>query len=252
MVEPIDPVLARQLDAFAAPALPDGFADRLVAAALAEPVSTGSELQRLRPPAKRRWLRGGATGLGVIMVGMISISAAAMGYFGEPIRHAVERVPVVGKVIERVLPRSLHRAKPGVPARVAKPVVRPVQAPESVAPVLEEAPPARLTRIERRQRMRAILADPEARRAWIEAHPKAAQRIAQRHAEFQRRRAESGLAPQAGMPLRGPMRPLLRRERLGPVERRERIEQLRERRQQRLERRGMLRRPGSRPFWGEP
>ena len=37
MAEPIDPVLARKLDAFTVPTLPEGFADRLLAAALAEP-----------------------------------------------------------------------------------------------------------------------------------------------------------------------------------------------------------------------
>ena len=66
MVEPIDPVLAGKLDAYTAPALPEGFADRLVAAALADPESTGSDLPKLRRVPARRWLRGGVAGLGVI------------------------------------------------------------------------------------------------------------------------------------------------------------------------------------------
>jgi hypothetical protein len=183
---------------------------------------------------------------------MISISAAAMGYFGEPIRQAVERAPVVGKVIERVLPGALHRAKPIAPAKVVKPLLPKVQPPAAAVPALEEALPARLTPIERRQRMRAILADPEARQAWIEAHPRAAQRIARRRAEFQRRRAEAGIIPRAGMPPQGSMRPLLRREGLTPMERRERIEQIREHRQLMRERRGLLRERGYRPFPGQP
>lgn len=248
MAEPIDPVLARKLDAFTVPTLPEGFADRLLAAALAEPTPTASELPKLRRPSAQRWLRGGVAGLGVIAVGMISISAAAMGYFGEPIRHAVERAPVVGRVIERVLPKALHRAKPVAPAKLAKPAPPPVQIPAIAAPVIEEALVGRLTPIERRQRMRAILADPEARRAWIETHPKAAQRIARRRAEFQRRRAEAGYAPQAGMPLQGSMRPLLRRDGLTPIERRERIERVRERRQLMREWRRMQRGQGNRPF----
>ncbi len=254
MAEPIDPMLAGKLDAYTVPALPPGFADKLVAAALAEPAPSGSDLPKLRCPAARRWLRGGVAGLGVIAVGMISISAAAMGYFGEPIRNAVERTPVVGKVIERVLPKSLHRPKHVASAKVVKPVTPPAAAPALVSPVADEAPPARLTPIERRKRMRAILADPEARKAWAEAHPRAAQRLRRRRAEMQRRRAEAGLAPRAGMPLQGPVRPLLRREDLTPMERRERIEQMRERRQQRLERRGMLRedRQFRRPFRNEP
>ena len=128
----------------------------------------------------------------------------------------------------------------------------PVMAPAIAAPVMEEAPLAPMTRFERRQRVRAILADPETRRAWIEMHPMAAQRIARRRAEMRRRRAEAGFGPQAGMPLQGPMRPMLRHDGLGPVERRERIEQIRERRQLMRERRGMLRGRGYRPFRGEP
>ena len=258
MAEPIDSVLAGKLGAYTVPALPPGFADRLVAAALADPVSTGSALPRLRRPSARRWLRGGVAGLGVIAVGMISISAAAMGYFGEPIRLAVVQTPVVGKVIERVLPKSLRREKHEAPAKlsqaVARPVALPVQSPVATTLVPDDVPPAQLTPIERRQRFHAILADPAARQAWIEAHPKAAQRIARRRAEVQRRRADAGLAPQARLPLQGPVRPLLRREGLPMMERRERIEQLRERRQLMLERRGMLRsdRPFRRPFRGGP
>jgi len=252
MVEPIDPVLAGKLDAYTAPALPEGFADRLVAAALADPESTGSDLPKLRRVPARRWLRGGVAGLGVIAVGMISISAAAMGYFGEPIRLAVERTPVVGKVIERVLPRSLHHAKHVAPAKVVKPALPPAPAPALAVPVADEIPPARLTPVERRQRIRAILADPETRQAWIEAHPRAAQRIARRRAEMQRRRAEAGLSPRAGMSPHGAMRPLLRREDMTPMERRERIEQLRQRRQLMRERRGMLRERDAGPFRLEP
>lgn len=252
MVEPIDPVLAGKLEAFTVPALPEGFAERLVAAALEDAALAGNELPRSRRAPARRWLRGGVTGLGVIAVGMISISAAAMGYFGEPIRHAVVKAPLVGKVIERVLPKSLHRAKAVAPARIVKPVAPAVHSSEIATSVPDEMPPARLTPFERRQRLRAIFADPEARQAWIEAHPRAARRIARRRAGFQRRRAEAGLAPQAGMPLHGPMRPLLRREGLTPMERRERIEQLRERRQLMRERRRMLRERGYRPFRVEP
>ena len=252
MAEPIESALARKLDGYTVTALPPGFAERLVAAALADAAPSRSELPTLRRSPARRWLRGGVAGLGFIAVGMISISAAAMGYFGEPIRHAVERAPVVGKVIERVLPRSLHRVAHVAPAKLIKPVAKPVQAPEPVAPVLEEAQPARLSPIERRLRLRAILADPEARRAWVMSHPKAAQRIAWRRAEFQRRRAEAGLGGQVRMPLRGPMRPLLRREALSPMERGERIEQFRERRRLMRERRGMLRERGFRPFRAGP
>ena len=54
MAEPIDPMLAGKLDAYTVPALPPGFADKLVAAALAEPAPSGSDLPKLRCPAARR------------------------------------------------------------------------------------------------------------------------------------------------------------------------------------------------------
>lgn len=265
MAEPIDPALARRLDAYTVPPLPSGFADRLVAVALEgsspEVSSAQTALPTLRRPAPRRWLRGGAMGLGAIALGMISISAAAMGYFGEPIRHAVQQTPVVGKVIERVLPRSLRLgslqpASHEAPARVAKPAVPQVPATEIAVPVLEDAPASRLTPIERRQRLRSILADPVARQAWVEAHPRAAERIALRRAEFRSRRAEAGLGLRhgrsAGMPADGHVRPMLRREQPGPTARRERIEQMRERRRQMREQRGMLRRQGYLPPPPEP
>ena len=123
MAEPIDPAAGARLDAFAVPPLPPGFADRLVAAALADSASaaapSGAALPPLRRPVARRWLRGGVTGLGAIAVGMISISAAAMGYFGEPIRDAVQQAPVIGKVIERVLPKAARPARKLRPRRQA-------------------------------------------------------------------------------------------------------------------------------------
>ncbi len=241
--EPLDPALARKLDAFTVPALPPGFADRLVAAALAVPDAPLAGLPPLRRSPARRWLRGGAAGLGAIAVGMISISAAAMGYFGEPIRNAVSQAPVIGSVIERVIPKAARQPKKSAPVRLAKPAAPRIEVPAAV-PVPVAGPPARLTPIERRQRVREILADPEKRRAWIAAHPVAAERIARR-AELRRRRLEAGLVPparaEASEPLQGPVRPLLRP---GRAERLERLERLRERRRLRLERRGLLREGG--------
>jgi type IV secretory pathway VirB10-like protein len=237
MADPIDPLLARRLDAYTVPALPAGFADRLVTAALAEP----PQLPSLRRPLARRWLRGGVTGLGAIAVGMISISAAAMGYFGEPIRNAVQTAPVIGTVIERVLPRKVHAAKKLAPARPVAPSAPATNAaPVPEAPLVEAQPAARLTPQERRERRRAIMADPEARRAWIEAHPEAAQRIAQRReemarrrTEMRRRRAEAGFAPVMGPEDRARLTPEQRFEL-----RHERMDRLRERRLRLREMRG--------------
>lgn len=234
--EQVDPALAMKLDAFTVPGLPPGFADRLVAVAL-EDGSAAPALPPLRRPRARRWLRGGVTGLGAFAVGMISISAAAMGYLGEPIRHAVSEAPVIGSVIERVIPKAARQPKKAAAPHLAKPAPPKVEA--ALNPVIvEEAQPARrLTPIERRERIREIMADPEKRRAWIEAHPVAARRI-ERQAEIRRRRIEAGL-PVRPVPGAQMGRPLPVEAMPGPV-RRERFERMRERRRERLERRGLI------------
>ena len=255
MAEPIDPALARKLDAFTVPALPGTFAERALAAALALPEGeahrSAPPLPRQRRTAPRRWLRGAVTGLGAVAVGMISISAAAMGYFGEPIRHAVEQAPVVGpvvgRVIERVLPRHARAAKQVAPADVVKPVA-PKAAPSAItAPAPMAEPAAPLTRSERRQRLRATLADPEARKAWVEAHPVAARRIERRlqhrslRREMQRRRIEAGVASGTAPLIEQPAQQRWR------IERRERLQQWRERRQRMLEERNLQRDPSDPP-----
>ncbi len=228
--EPVDPMLAVKLDMFTVPGLPPGFAERLVAAAQME-TSAAPPLPPLRRPLARRWLSGGITGLGALAVGMISISAAAMGYLGEPIRHAVREAPVIGKVIERVIPRAARAPKRAAAAKLAKPAAPKIEAAPSAAPIEAALPERWFSPMERRERARAIMADPEQRGAWIEAHPRAARRIIHRE-QMRRQRIEAGIAPgpEARMPLRampGPMR-------------RERLERLRERRRERLEMRGMM------------
>lgn len=235
----VDPALAARLDAFTVPDLPPGFADRLVAAAEAEVPGT-PVLPTLRRSRPRRWLRGGVAGLGALALGMASISAAAMGYLGEPIRHAVREAPVIGKVIERVYPKAARAPKPAAGAKLARPPAPKIETAPSAAPLAEALPARRLTPMERRERAREIMADPEKRRAWIEAHPRAAQRM-QRRAQVRQRRIEAGIVPpgpppgpEARMPLQGPIRAMP-----APM-RRERLERLRDRRLQRLEQRGML------------
>lgn len=247
--EPIDPKLAKKLAALTVPALPAGFAERALAAALALPEDgprlDAPPLPRQRPAqgrtGPRRWWRTGAVGLGAIAAGMISISAAAMGYFGEPVRLAIHHAPVIGKVIERVIPDRPRRKAKLVPARkdAEKPApvpaasTLPAQAAQPAEPL---APPWRS-----RTEMRRILADPEERRAWIEAHPEAARRIAERraarierrravHAELRRRRAEAGIGPELSSGEIAPQRPWR-------LERRERLRQWRENRRRMIEQR---------------
>lgn len=260
MAEPIDPALARTLDAFTVPPLPEGFAARAAAAALALPQDEAASpaLPRPRRPLPRRWIRSGIGGLGVIAAGMLSISAAAMGYFGEPVREAVGKAPVIGKVIERVIPERLrHRERHvEVAARVKQPAVQP-----TVAPVPEdvlsargpgpfggpgrfatpeerrawiEAHPQEAARIAERRRQWAEAHPVRAarmaeRRAWLEEHPDAAARLAERRAhrmEMQRRRMEAGMAGPAGPEQATPMGPGPRQ--IWRQERRERIRQWRE------------------------
>jgi hypothetical protein len=239
MADAIDPALARKLDAFTVPALPADFADRLVSAALAAPagsdIPSGPPLPGLRRRPPRRWLRGGLTGLSAIAVGMISISAAAMGLLGEPIRHAVSSAPVIGTVVARVIPKA-RLPKKSVQAHVAPPAQSKPEM-QALAQPAEEAQPAewpkqRLSPLERHARLREIMADPAKRSAWVEAHPIAAKRMLRR-AELRRQRIEAdGMAPSRLEPEMGPRVPL---RALSPAERRARLERFRELRRQRLD-----------------
>ncbi len=183
MAEPIDPALARKLYAFTVPPLTPGFAERLAQKAASLPQEAGSvPLPRSRRSTPRRRWRVATTGLGAIALGMMSISAAAMGYFGEPLREAVQRAPVVGPAIvtaiERVAPKRLAaRLAPAPRAELAAKTPAADEASGVQAGV--GALPTRLTDQSERHR---ILADPEERRAWLEAHPKVARRIEARQA----------------------------------------------------------------------
>ena len=108
----IDCELSWQLDALVPPALPADFAARLAAAALETaqvPAFT------LLPTARwGRWrtisrhTRLGITVGGLALIGLGSVSAAAAGYLGEPVNRALHRLPVVGKLIEKVIPEKRH------------------------------------------------------------------------------------------------------------------------------------------------
>lgn len=109
---PIERDLAARLDLLVPPALPADFAARLAAAAQATP-----QVPPLAPlPAVRgRWraigqrARLGIAAGSLALVGLGSVSAAAAGFLGEPVNHAVHRLPVVGKLIEKVIPEKRHR-----------------------------------------------------------------------------------------------------------------------------------------------
>jgi len=181
--EPIDPALARKLDAFTVPSLPAGFAERLAqkAAAMPDEAFAAKPLPRTRRSTPRRRWRVATTGLGAIAFGLMSISAAAAGWFGEPLREAIGKAPVVGpaivRTVERVAPARLVLKRPQAiePALAANPDIA---APSPSRSTAVEDPPLWPDRAERQR----LLADPEARRAWMEAHPRAAVRIRERQA----------------------------------------------------------------------
>ncbi|MDE2403492.1 MAG: hypothetical protein KGM17_02095 [Sphingomonadales bacterium] len=210
MPDPLDPRLARALDAFTVPELPTDFTDRVAARAAA--LAAEPPLPRRRVSAPRRWWRAGATGLATIAVGVVSISAAAMGYLGEPLSHVLHRTPVLGAALEHVLPerRPVHRLV------VHRPVVlRPAPPAPALLPGSDQQPLADHPFARRAfARLRAL--PPEQRREWLDAHPRLAERLRERRAERHAARAGIVLPEEPGIV----SRPLLR-ERL--IERRERL-----------------------------
>jgi hypothetical protein len=194
-------------------------------------------LPRLRKQPERRWWRVGVSALGAIVAATISISAAASGYLGEPIRKAVESAPVIGPVVERVVARRTLAHAPRLVARAkaAHPVVASTLPATLVAPL---DPVER--RAERRRAMRERLAtDPRAQQ-WLAEHPRAAARIA-RNAIL---REQGAADPDTGTGWR-PVRERLGLSprpqpgdpgfRAGPrAERLERLRMMRERRQRRI------------------
>lgn len=206
--DPINPTLARKLDAFTVPSLPGDFADALLARAMVlPPASSPDPLPKLRRTARARWLRGGMAGFGLVAAGMMSVAAAASGWFGEPIRAAVEKAPLIGAVIEQVAPRP--RPSEATLARRAAPITNAAQevASPSPTPAVGDMPDRLERRAALRRRIEEKLADNPEARAWLNAHPRAAGRIIRRavrrdpelremvRQERERRRAERGLVP---------------------------------------------------------
>ena len=110
---PIDREVAARLDALVPPALPGAFAARLMAAAQATPqvapqVAPQAPLPTPRWRALGRRARFGVAAGSLALIGLGSVSAAAAGFLGEPVNHAVHKLPVVGKLIEKVIPEKRH------------------------------------------------------------------------------------------------------------------------------------------------
>jgi hypothetical protein len=136
----IDRDLALQLDALQPPALSRDFAAQL--ATLAQATPQAPAFAPWRPARWRAVGRRARFGIAIgslALVGLGSVSAAAAGYLGEPVNRAVHRLPVVGKLIEKVIPekRRLHHAE-----AEPKAGLRHRHAPESPHIALPEPRPA--------------------------------------------------------------------------------------------------------------
>lgn len=164
MVE--DPALSRALDRFTVPDLPEGFATRVAAKALATPA-----LPALPPAMPRRfnptpWRRRGIIIAGLAGFSVMSAAAAASGILGDFAQTTVRTAPVIGPIIARVAPDPPKKVAAAKPApRAVLPVTPPpvAAAPETVsAPDPEFRRDLRreviaeriVERIERRQAMR--------------------------------------------------------------------------------------------------
>lgn len=131
------PAMRLALDAYRVPPLPEGFAERVVARALAE--------SRQRAPSAARtarWRRPRRIFAGVLLAGLLSATAAAAGWLGKPVY-----VPVISELIERVKPAENHLAKSRALSRpAAAPAVpaspEPIEAPVDLAPAPVPARPS--------------------------------------------------------------------------------------------------------------
>ncbi len=185
MTDPIrkeaDPGLDAMLDRFSVPAHAPDLASRIAAAAL-----TRTDVAVTPMPAHPRdrrgpWARSRRAVIGVAAFGLMSATAAAAGLFGEmPVR-----IPVITAFVERVAKVAKPSPKPSAPSKQAKKTT-PAPAPEpqvSLAPIPGPED---------------LVLTPEQRRAARAA--KLAERLEQRIAENDARRAARGLPPKSGEP----------------------------------------------------
>jgi hypothetical protein len=172
---PLTPSERRILDAFAAPALPAGFAERILAETAIQDAPLPSPVPRRA--RGRGWRRMGLVASGVAGFGLMSAAAAASGLFGEAARETVRSAPVIGPIIvsvapEKPKPAEKQRAAPKAAASASKPVTPP---PVTIAPL--DAPPA------------SAVTPNELRQQLI------AERMAERIEQRRKWRQENGLPP---------------------------------------------------------
>jgi len=194
------------LDRNAVPALSAGFADRVVAAAIASGAAMPPLANRGAPRRDRRglWRRAGQAAIGVAAFGMMSAAAVASGLLGAvgievPVLTAMLAPQKAKPVPEKKTPvRLAAKAKP-----VAAPATAEALPPASLAadperPPWQQAMMARRAANEARRNAfvdahpglrEAIAAGPEARKAYMAQHPEVRDEVRARRIEAQTRRA---------------------------------------------------------------
>ncbi len=157
--------LARVLDGYAAPELPAGFADRVLAAAEARGPQTAAPLPQLRRPAAsaaRGWRMGRRIALGVASFSVLATAAAATGLLQQlaiPVPSARTMwASIAGPAAAETTPRaaaaaSLPDATPTAPASPVA-IEGPIDTPEELGEAFRRAEQVRTGRREER---RAIL-----------------------------------------------------------------------------------------------
>jgi hypothetical protein len=195
------------LDRFETPAISPGFADRVVAAALASGAALPPPGQRSPPRRDRRglWRRAGQAAIGVAVFGTMSAAAVASGLLGAvgidvPVLTAMLAPAPVKKPTAVKVPqvKLAQRAEPEPVAEPPPPVEQTVPKPPTAKELIEARRAVRraLFLAEREAFLKqypglreAIAAGPEARQAYMAQHPEARTAVRARIAEIQARRA---------------------------------------------------------------
>jgi hypothetical protein len=130
------PGVAAALDRLTVPALPDGFADRLIGRIAADDLPAEMALPlpakpRLSVMRRSGWRRTGGIFASVAAVGLATATAAASGAFGEPVY-----VPVVSDALARVDLVELPK-KPKPVAKTAPKAAPTVESPKKPEPVVD-------------------------------------------------------------------------------------------------------------------
>lgn len=196
------------LDRFETPVLSAGFADRVVAAALASGASLPPVAFARRRDRRGLWRRAGQAAIGIAAFGMMSAAAVASGLLGAvgievPVLSAMLAPAPAKKKLPEATPKPAVRLaeRPAPPPPVAATVSPPTEIDAALPPwrqaMLARQAARRAANLAERQAFlaqhpglaEAIAAGPEARRAYLAQHPEVKDAMRARIAEVRARRA---------------------------------------------------------------